>query len=76
MWRKEEVRLIKKKKKGGDKTVLRSWWEGLNFSGSSSFILFEKLKALKLVLRCWNTEVFGKVEVSEGASFELGGFLG
>ncbi|RVX07688.1 hypothetical protein CK203_021942 [Vitis vinifera] len=34
--------------------------------GSASFILFEKLKALKLVLRCWNKEVFGKVEFQKG----------
>ena len=45
---------------------MRSWWEGLNFRGSASFILFEKLKALKLVLRCWNKEVFGKVEFQKG----------
>ena len=55
MWLKEE----------GFKTVLRSWWEGLNFRGSASFILFEKLKALKPILRCWNKEVFGKVELQK-----------
>ena len=53
MWLKEE----------GFKSVLRMWWEGLNFSGSASFILAEKSKALKPVLRSWNKEVFGKVEV-------------
>ncbi|RVW86689.1 hypothetical protein CK203_039833 [Vitis vinifera] len=50
MWLKEE----------GFKSVLRMWWEGLNFSGSASFILAEKSKALKPVLRSWNKEVFGK----------------
>ena len=34
------------------KNVLRTWREGLNFNGSTSFILAEKLKALKPLLRC------------------------
>ena len=55
MWLKEE----------GFKTVLRLWWEGLNFRGFASFILYEKLKALKPILRCWNKEVFGKVELQK-----------
>ena len=55
MWPKEE----------GFKTHLRSWWEGLNFRGSASFILYEKLKALKPILRCWNKEVFGKAELQK-----------
>ena len=33
------------------KDVLRLWWEGLNFSGSTSFI---KMKALKPIMRSWN----------------------
>ena len=37
MWLKEE----------DFKTVPKTWWEGFNFSGSASFILAEKLKALK-----------------------------
>ena len=27
--------------------MLKGWWQGFNFSGSYSFILTEKLKALK-----------------------------
>ena len=49
MWLKEE----------GFKEVLRKWWEGIQVSGSASFILTEKLKALKPILRSWNKEVFG-----------------
>ena len=45
------------------KDLMRLWWEGLNFSGSASFILVEKMKALKFILRNWNKEVFGKIEV-------------
>ena len=35
----------------GFKDLLKSWWEGDNFSGSSSFILAEKLKVLKSKLK-------------------------
>ena len=48
MWLKEE----------GFKEVLRKWWEGIEVSGSASFILTEKLKALKPILRSLNKEVF------------------
>ena len=46
----------------GFKDLLKLWWEGDNFSGSSSFILTAKLKALKSKLKEWNKDVFGKVE--------------
>ncbi|RVX11146.1 hypothetical protein CK203_013338 [Vitis vinifera] len=52
MWLKEE----------GFKELLRGWW--FNYSGSYSFILIEKLKALKIKLKNWNKEVFGKVGVN------------
>ena len=52
-------------KKEGFKNVLRTWWEGLNFSGSASFILVEELKALKPLLRSWNKEIFDKYEVQK-----------
>ena len=35
------------------------------FSGSFSFVLAEKLKALKAFLKTWNREVFGRVEVKK-----------
>ena len=41
--------------KGEDfKVVLRKWWEGIQVSESASFILIEKLKPLKTILRSWN----------------------
>ncbi|RVW47166.1 hypothetical protein CK203_070193 [Vitis vinifera] len=46
----------------GFKDLLKSWWEGDNFSGSSSFILVEKLKVLKSKLKEWNKDIFGRVE--------------
>ncbi|RVW98500.1 hypothetical protein CK203_026862 [Vitis vinifera] len=47
MWLKEE----------GFKELLRGWWQGFNCSGSYSFVLSEKLKALKVKLKNWNKEV-------------------
>ncbi|RVW91467.1 hypothetical protein CK203_038548 [Vitis vinifera] len=55
MWLKEE----------GFKDLLKGWWQGLGFSGSFSFILAEKLKALKAILKSWNKLVFGKVGVNK-----------
>ena len=55
MWLKEE----------SFKDKLQAWWESLNFSGTTSFVLVAKLKALKPLLREWNKNVFGKVEVNK-----------
>ncbi|RVW44142.1 hypothetical protein CK203_089377 [Vitis vinifera] len=55
MWLKEE----------GFKDKLQAWWESLNFNGIASFVLGAKLKALKPLLREWNRNVFGKVEVNK-----------
>ena len=38
---------------------------GLNFSGSASYVLASKFKALKPLLRYWNKLEFGKVEVNK-----------
>ncbi|RVX21573.1 hypothetical protein CK203_002338 [Vitis vinifera] len=55
MWLKEE----------GFKEKMQGWWVGLNFSGSASYVLVSKLKALKSLLRDWNKLEFGKVEVNK-----------
>ena len=47
----------------GFKDLLRVWSQSLHFYGSFSFILASKLKALKGILRVWNKEVFGRVEL-------------
>ena len=52
-------------KEDGFKDLLKGWWQGFNYSGSYSFILTEKLKALKIKLKEWNSEVFGKVGVNK-----------
>ena len=46
----------------GFKDLMKSWWEGDNFSGSSSFILAKKLKVLKSKLKKWNKDIFNRVE--------------
>ena len=39
------------------KDMLRFWWQNLNFKGSFSFVLAEKLKALKGILK-FGTRMF------------------
>ena len=43
-------------------SLIRDWWRNSVTNGSSSSILVEKLKALKVKLKRWNKEVFGIVE--------------
>ena len=49
----------------GFKDLLRGWWQSLQFSGSFSLVLASKLKALKGILKVWNKEVFGRVELKK-----------
>ena len=58
-------------KSEGFKEVLRQWWEGIQASGSASFILTEKLKALKPLLRNWNKEVFGNIDCEKQKAWIL-----
>ncbi|RVX09394.1 hypothetical protein CK203_015437 [Vitis vinifera] len=48
MWLEEE----------GFKDQMKTWWRSLSFTGTSSFVLDTKLKALKDILKTWNKEVF------------------
>ena len=58
-------------KEEGFKEVLRKWWEGIQLSGSASFILTLKLKALKPILRSWNKEVFGQIDSKKQSAWNL-----
>ena len=40
---------------------VRGWWSSYTFSGTPSYVLFQKLKALKGDLKLWNKQVFGDV---------------
>ena len=59
----------------GFKDLLRNWWQSLHFSGSG-FVLASKLKALKGILRAWNKEVFGRVDLKKKGGFKHDLFLG
>ena len=60
--------------KEGFKDLVKSWWLGLSFRGSSSFILVEKLKKLKGFLKSWNIEVFDNVVVRKNLALAQVGF--
>jgi len=40
---------------------VKKWWMSYEFSGLPSFVLANKLKALKADLKKWNEEVFGDI---------------
>jgi hypothetical protein len=40
---------------------VQRWWESYDFQGLPSYVLANKLKALKVDLKIWNAEVFGDV---------------
>jgi hypothetical protein len=42
---------------------VRAWWSSYPFSGTPSFVLAQKLKALKGDLKVWNKQVFGDVGI-------------
>ena len=46
----------------GFKSLIDGWWKRFDVRGASSFVVAEKLKALKIKLKGWNKEVFGRVE--------------
>ena len=51
-------------------SLIRDWWQNSKVTGSSSFILVEKLKALKIKLKRWNKEVFGRVKENKKAALK------
>ncbi len=44
---------------------VKNWWSTYTFTGSPSFILASKLKALMEDLKCWNKYVFGDVNLKQ-----------
>ena len=43
----------------GFKELIRDWWQSFEFRGTYSYVLMEKIKALKVKLKEWNKGVFG-----------------
>ena len=46
----------------GFKELIRDWWQNFEFRGTHSYVLMEKIKALKVKLKAWNKGVFGNVD--------------
>ncbi|RVW77217.1 hypothetical protein CK203_043333 [Vitis vinifera] len=44
---------------------MKRWWGSLTFIGSFSFVLDAKLRALKVLLKTWNKEVFGVIDTKK-----------
>jgi hypothetical protein len=49
---------------------VRLWWASFSFQGSPSFVLAQKLKALKVDLKLWNEQVFENVDSLQKARLE------
>ena len=47
------------------KDQMKMWWGSFNFTRTSSFVLDAKLRALKVILKTWNKEVFGLIEINK-----------
>ena len=58
MWIKEE----------GFKDLIRDRWQSFEFRGTSGYVLMEKLKAIKILLKTWNKDVFGRVEENKNSA--------
>ena len=46
MWLKEE----------GFHSLIADWWTSFDYQGSKSYVVMEKLKALKVKLKIWNKD--------------------
>ena len=66
MWLKEE----------GFKNLINDWWRSSEIRGTGSYVLIEKLKALKAHLRSWNKNSFGRVEEKNERGFKENKRLG
>ena len=66
MWLKEE----------GFHNLIADWWTSFVYQGSRSYVVMEKLKALKAKLKTWNKEIFGNVEEKKEGSVAENSALG
>ena len=46
----------------GFKKLIDDSWKSFEVRGASSYVVAEKVKALKFKIKCWTKEVFGRVE--------------
>ena len=61
-------------KSEGFKDLLKGWWQGISVKGSTSYILAEKLKGLKGILKAWNKEVFGNMGTKKAQALHRVGY--
>ena len=45
--------------------MLEAWWQGISFRGSSIYILSRKLKEVILLLKTWNKDCFGRIDLNK-----------
>jgi hypothetical protein len=57
-------------KEAGFMDRVRLWWASYTFQGSPSFVLAQKLNALKVDLKLWNEQVFENVDSLKKACLE------
>ena len=57
-------------KADGFKNLFNEWWQNIEIRGSRSYVLTEKLKALKVKLKVWNKEVFRRVDVGKNSALK------
>eukprot|EP00261_Vitis_vinifera_P017250 XP_010646847.1 PREDICTED: uncharacterized protein LOC104878346 [Vitis vinifera] len=54
----------------GFKDIVRTWWQGIEVRGSTSYRLAVKMKEIKKKLKVWNKEVFGRLETNKAAALQ------
>ena len=54
----------------GFKDIVRTWWQGIEVRGSTSYRLAVKMKEIKKKLKVWNKEVFGRLETNKASALE------
>ena len=45
--------------------LLGGWWQGVNVHGIASFSLSRKLKEIKSLIKAWNKDSFGRLEINK-----------
>ena len=45
--------------------MLEGWWQGLSFQGLASYIPSRKLKEVKSLLKSWNRDCFGRLDLNK-----------
>ncbi|RVW93878.1 Transposon TX1 uncharacterized 149 kDa protein [Vitis vinifera] len=54
----------------GFQDMVRTWWQGIDVRGSSSYRLAFKMKEIKKKLKVWNKEVFGRLETNKASALD------